>query len=68
MQTYNINPNGHLVSLDEVAKHLGVSPRHVQSLRAKRLIPAIKISSRCLRFRITDVDRALEKLTVREVQ
>ena len=56
-----------LVSLKVMANHLGISIRHVQNLRVRRLIPVIKLSSRCLRFRIAEVEAALEKLTEREV-
>jgi|GEM_PF-2453467 len=56
-----------LLSLREVADHLRISERHVQNLRARRLIPFIKLSTRCLRFRLSDVERAVDKLTVKEV-
>ena len=59
--------SGRLLSLKETASHLHISERHVQTLRFKRLIPAIKLSNRCLRFRLSDVERALEKLTEREL-
>ena len=56
-----------LLSLQEAATYLHISERHVQTLRFKRLLPAIKLSPHCLRFRIADLDRALEKLTEREL-
>jgi hypothetical protein len=39
----------------------------VEGLVAGRKIPAIRFNSRCVRFRWSDVEAALEKLTVREV-
>ncbi len=52
-----------LLDLKEAAAYLNISPRHLQALRFKRLIPAIKLSPHCLRFRVADLDRALLKLT-----
>ena len=68
MQKRDTTTTGGLLSLRDVADHLGISERHVQNLRFRRLIPAIKLSERCLRFRLSDVERALEKLTIREIQ
>jgi excisionase family DNA binding protein len=56
-----------LLSLKEAAAYLQISERHVQTLRFKRLLPVTKLSSRCIRFRQSDLDRALEKLTEKEL-
>ena len=60
-------PANRLLSLKETAAYLHICERSVQTLRSRRLLPAIKLSNRCLRFRLSDVERALEKLTEREL-
>jgi len=56
-----------LITIDEVAKRMGVSVRHVHALKAKKRIPYIKVSSKCLRFRWSRVEEALARLTVNEI-
>lgn len=51
----------------ELAKHLQVCPRTVDYLMARRKIPFIKLGGRIVRFRLTDVERALQRYTVEEV-
>jgi predicted DNA-binding transcriptional regulator AlpA len=60
-------PASRLLSLKETAAYLHISERSVQTLRSRRLLPAIKLSNRCLRFRLSDIDRALAKLTEKEL-
>jgi len=50
----------------ELAHRLGLSPRSVDNLTAKKLIPYIKISPRCVRFSLEAVLRALNRLEIRE--
>ena len=47
-------------------KHIKCSQRHIVSLREKRLIPFIKLG-RCVRYDLDAVNKALEKLTIREI-
>ena len=49
-----------------LAEHLKCSPRHVIDMKNQRLIPVIKLG-RCVRFSIEDVEKALQKLTIREI-
>lgn len=56
-----------LLDIHEIAETLGCSWRHVQNLKDRRMIPHLKLG-RLVKFRLADVERALEKLTVREVQ
>ena len=63
--------NEKLVDLDlstrgEVASALRCSTRTVDSLVARRVVPHIKIG-RLIRFRLCDVQRALNRLTIKEV-
>ena len=55
-----------LVTIRQMAAGISVSPRHLQSLMARRLIPFVKLG-RSVRLDPEAVNRALEKLTVREV-
>jgi len=50
----------------ELAAFLGVSQRTIDSYIANRRIPYVKLG-RLIRFRVTDVERALKRFTVSEV-
>jgi excisionase family DNA binding protein len=54
------------ITKTELAKFLGVSPRTVDSYVSSRRIPYIKLG-RLVRFRLADVERALQRFTVEEV-
>ena len=54
------------VPKDTIAKHLSISVRSVDNLVARRAIPFARFG-RSIRFRIADVDRALERLVRKEV-
>lgn len=51
----------------DIAKRYKVTVRTVDRWTKDRLIPSIKLGPRCTRFKWADVERALERLTVREV-
>ena len=53
-----------LLKKDEVAARLGIGISGLDSLMARRIIPYIKLGRR-VRFRWSDVEKALEKRTVR---
>jgi excisionase family DNA binding protein len=55
----------HLIRDVELAKQLGCSRRHIASLRARRLIPYVRLGA-AIRFDPAAVARALEKLSVKE--
>ena len=57
-----------IVNRAGVALHLKVSKRTVSELQRKRLIPFIRIAKKCIRFDLEQVDRAIERLTVRSVE
>lgn len=61
----NTSPIG-LLRIDQVASLLGVSKRTITNLAARRKIPFVKIG-RCLRFRLRDVEAAINKMTVKSV-
>lgn len=55
-----------LLTLDQVAEILGVTPRMVRELRAKNLIPYVKVGTgrfkdRLVRFRRSDIDAYIEE-------
>jgi hypothetical protein len=45
----------------QLAKHLQVTTRTLATYRAKRRIPFWKINSRNIRYRLSDVEAALQK-------
>ena len=49
------------VTTAQLAIHLQVSTRTVASYREKRLIPFWRLNSRNIRYRLSDVERALAK-------
>lgn len=58
---------GDLLMIEQVCKRLNLKRRAVERLIARRAIPVIKLNRRVLRFRWSEVERALAKLTVREI-
>jgi hypothetical protein len=56
-----------LVCKPEVAAHIKCSLRAVDDYMRARKIPFIKLSNRAVRFRLSDVERALAKLEVQEI-
>jgi excisionase family DNA binding protein len=53
------DPLPHLLSIDELAEHLGVTVRHVRRLVAERRVPYLKVG-RLVRFDPEDVAGWLE--------
>jgi len=67
MQAESSAPTQHLLNKREVAERLGLTPRGVECLLARRVIPAIRLSRRCVRFDWDRVKEALARHEVREV-
>ncbi len=55
-----------LLTTPELGDAISLSERSIQYLQKRRAIPYIKIG-RSVRFRLRDVEKALERFTVREV-
>jgi excisionase family DNA binding protein len=55
-----------LITKREVASGLQSSLRHVDNLMAQKKIPYIRLG-RSVRFRWADIERALEKLTIKAI-
>jgi excisionase family DNA binding protein len=55
-----------LLDKREAAALLGCSWRHVQNLTARRLLPSVRLG-RLIKYRRSDIERALDKLTVRSI-
>jgi excisionase family DNA binding protein len=62
-----IGVNERLLKKDELAQFLGKGRRSVELMMIHREIPFIKIG-RHVRFRLGDVEKALEKFTVKEAK
>lgn len=54
-----------LITYEEVAARLGLKRRGVELLVQRRAIPVYKLSKRCHRFRWSEVETALARLSVR---
>jgi len=57
-----------LLTKDELAKRLNLTRRGVECLVARRVIPVIRLSRRCVRFNWTRVKEALARYEVREIR
>jgi excisionase family DNA binding protein len=60
------DPYVRLLTKDELARIIGKKRRSVEVLMAERKIPYLKIGHN-VRFRLRDVEKALEKFVVKEV-
>ena len=58
--------NPALLKRPQLAKAINVSPRSVDNLVARHMIPCVRISRRCVRFDLRAVLRALSKFEIRE--
>jgi hypothetical protein len=63
----SVNRAKTLLNEKEQAALLSISWRGLQEARKKRLIPHVRIGRRVL-YRPSDVERALERLTVKEAR
>lgn len=50
---------------EDAARYLGISKRTLAQWQASRLVPFIKVSHRVCLFKLVDLEKALDKLTVR---
>ena len=64
--TENQNPNaaGEYMDTKEGSAYIRISPRHFARLRARGMIPAVRLSPHCVRFRRSDLDRMMARLAV----
>lgn len=60
------NPVAYLTKA-QLASQLGVSPRFIEKLVERKILPAIRISRRCVRFNLNNVERALTRLEAKEL-
>jgi excisionase family DNA binding protein len=54
----------HLLDVKEVAELLGLVPGSVYHLISRLEIPFVRLSSRCVRFRRSDIDRWIAERVV----
>ncbi len=48
----------------EAAKYLGVAPRTISEWQSRGVIPFLKLGRKCVRFRTSDLDRAMDRFMV----
>lgn len=58
-----LSPSEQLVTGKEVCELLGISIRALHDYRTRRLIPYVKFSKRCIRYDVTAVKKAIERLS-----
>ncbi len=56
-----------LITYEEVAARLGLKRRGVELLVQRRAIPVVKLSARCHRFKWSEVEKMVAKVTVSPV-
>jgi hypothetical protein len=59
--------SGKLLTSSQLAAYLQVTKRTIEIWKAQRKNPFVAVTARCHRFRIRDVERALERFAVSEV-
>ena len=52
----------YLLTVDQLAKELGMPPRSIRWLVYQKKIPRVKLGYRTMRFRLAAVKQAIEKL------
>ena len=60
--------NSQLLTYGQLARNMNVCERTLEYWVAVRKIPYIKLGRKCVRFRLSDVQRALKRYEVKEVQ
>jgi predicted site-specific integrase-resolvase len=60
-------PDG-LVDRATVCEHFDISLRTLTTWVKTKKIPVVRVSSRMLRFRLADCQRAIERLTIKEAK
>ena len=60
-------PRERLLRPQELAAHLNTSLRSVYDYVRAKKIPVIRITEKSMRFRLSDVERALARFTIKEV-
>lgn len=58
---------GRLLTETEACEYLRVRPRQLFNWRSAGLVPFIRIG-RAVRFRVTDLDAALDRMTINPIQ
>ena len=56
-----------LITYEAVAERLGLKRRGVELLVQRRAIPVVKLSARCHRFKWSEVEAAVARLSVKPV-
>ncbi len=67
MQTQANTTEGRLLTETEACEYLRVRPRQLFNWRMSGLVPFIRIG-RAVRFRVTDLDAAIDRMTVNPIQ
>ncbi len=57
-----------LLKKEAIARELQCSPRHIERLQRAKKIPVIRISAKCVRYRLAGVLAALSKLETEAVE
>ncbi len=63
LATSQRTPQTVLLNLTEVAAYLKVTTRTVSEWRRKRSLPHLRISRKCCRYRLEDIDRWMQSRT-----
>lgn len=67
MQTTATTTEGRLLTETEACEYLRVRPRQLFNWRSTGLVPFIRIG-RAIRFRVSDLDAALDRMTINPIQ
>jgi len=56
-----------LIKIEEVAERLSLSVEGVRKFARRRVIPSVKLGYKCLRFKWSEVEAAVNRYRVREI-
>ncbi|MDO8732135.1 MAG: helix-turn-helix domain-containing protein [Actinomycetota bacterium] len=60
-------PRSHILTIEQAAQALGVTPRMIRRLTASRQLPYVKVG-RLVRIRDTDIAQCVEEWTVPSIE
>jgi excisionase family DNA binding protein len=56
-----------LIKIEEVAERLALTVHGIRKLARRRAIPSVKLGYRCLRFKWSEVEAAINRYRVKEI-
>jgi excisionase family DNA binding protein len=65
MRKVNTSIQPEFMRREDAANYLGVSTRTISNWQALRIIPHVKAGKKCVLYKKSEIDAAMEKMTIR---